>query len=109
MTNFRRIRRTHQSILVQLPLSFRALLGQYVTRMRMSTFDLPRSRHAKTFSSASVSLYFWHCPFLRSGRTILLSIFLLLGRKNDEHIAPFHLGKTLNNTHLAEVFDQSSY
>jgi hypothetical protein len=54
------IRLGHEHIDIQVTLSLIGLLRQYVPRMRMATFDLPRGGQAHTLRRTFVCLKFWH-------------------------------------------------
>jgi hypothetical protein len=53
-----------QRINIQMPFSFIALLRKYVTRMRMTSFDLPSRSKPDTFGRAFVSFQLRHDYYL---------------------------------------------
>src|SRR5262245_4442706 len=50
----------NERVNIELTLTFRRLLGQNMTRVRMTAFDLSRGGRAKTLRGAFMGFEFWH-------------------------------------------------
>src|SRR5262249_4251229 len=97
---------------IELTLTFRRLLGQNMTRVRMTTFDLSRGGRAKALRGAFMGFEFWHNSSINlvdSGEwggppPYPFPTFFLFFRENNWYLHAFYARSELGRAAFGQVF-----